>query len=69
MIITDKIIDEAIKKAGKDQYGQTKIINLQIECLFPNNIVEVREYLKVSKKYMLSTYGWKYGTYKAICLR
>ena len=69
-MLTDEIIDVAIKMANKDQYGQTPIFNKTIQNLFPNeNIDDVIEYLKTSKKYTLSTYGFKYGTYKAITLK
>jgi len=68
-MITDEMISDAIKNAPKDQYGQTKVMDKQIARLFPDNVKEVEEHLKTSKKYMLSTYGWTYGTYKAICLR
>lgn len=69
-MINDEIIANAIKNAGKDQYGQTPIINKQICSLFPNEDEKmIVDYLKTSKKYCLSTYGWRYGTYQAISLR
>lgn len=69
LIITDEIIRIAIQNAPKDQYGQTPIMEKQVSRLFPNNIKEVEEFLKTSEVYCVSTYGWKYGTYKAIYKR
>lgn len=69
-MINDEIIENAIKNAKKDQFGQTPISGKTISALFPNEDKEIiAEYLKTSEKYCLSTYGWKYGTYQAISLR
>lgn len=68
-MITDADIQQAINDAPKDQYGQVRIVDLQPSRLFPNRINECIVCLRNSEKYMLSTYGYKYGTYKAICLR
>jgi len=69
MKITDELITEAIENTSRDQYGQTITMNKQVNRLFPDNIEEVEEYLKTSKRYTTATYGWKYGTYVAICER
>lgn len=68
-MITDEMIDIAIKNAPKDQYGQTRAIDKQPSRLFPDNTKEVLEHLKTSKKYMISTYGGNLGIFQAICRR
>lgn len=70
-MINDTIIAEAIRCANKDKYGQTPVFNKQVCHLFSKDMHdEVIEYLKISPKYELSTYGNSIiGIYKAISLR
>jgi 5-methylcytosine-specific restriction endonuclease McrBC regulatory subunit McrC len=69
-MITDQMIAEAIENSPRDQYGQIIMMDLQIKRLFPDlDEEEVKKHLETSEMYQLSTYGWKYGTYKAICKR
>lgn len=68
-MITDEMITEALNNAPKNRYGQTNTIDKQPSRLFPYDTEEVINHLKTSKKYMLSTYGWTYGTYRAITIR
>jgi hypothetical protein len=67
--ITDSLIKQRIEATSRDQYGQIKIINCTPSALFQGRESEVIEHLKSSVAYKLDTYGWKYGTYKAITRR
>jgi hypothetical protein len=68
--ITDEMIDEAIKKAPKDRYGQTSTHEMMVHNLFPGidkSLIE--KHLETSPKYMLNTYGGQIGIFKAIARR
>jgi len=68
MKITDALITELIEATDRDQYGQIKIFNCTPYSLFGERQEEFIEFIKTkSKQYTLSTYGWKYGTYQAVC--
>lgn len=70
MKITDALITERIQATSKDQYGQIKMINCTPTALFKGQEEELINFLKnESKLYTLSTYGWGYGTYSAVCLK
>ena len=69
IVINDELIAEAIKRVDKDQYGQTRQFDCTPYDLFPDKELRdlVVEYLESGKsKYRLQTYGWRYGTFKAI---
>lgn len=71
ILINDELIAEAIRRAKKDQYGQTIKMNCTPSQLFPDKEMRdlVIEYIESGEsKYSLQTYGWKYGTYKAISI-
>lgn len=67
--INDKLIADAISRAGEDQYGQVYQMDCMPSQLFPDKEIRdlVLKYIDSGKsRYKLQTYGWRYGTYKAI---
>jgi len=66
-LVTDEIIDQAIKSADRDQYGQVNTFDMTISRLLPkHDKQEVVEFLKTSTKYRLSLYGGSLGQFYAI---
>jgi hypothetical protein len=62
--IEEKLVDY-FKKCSVDKYGQVKVIDLY--NLFKDSTNDVIEYVKTNDELLrITTYGWRYGTYKGI---
>jgi len=53
-----------VTNASSDRYGQLK--TMDVYSVFKDRTKEVLEYLKTNPIIKVNTYGWTYGTYKAI---
>lgn len=59
-----KSLIDYVTNANADQYGQLK--TMDVYAVFGEKTDEVLEYLKKDPIVKVSTYGWRYGTYKGI---
>jgi hypothetical protein len=63
--ITDRLID--LHKNGRtDEYGQLSISSFDIYSLFGNEPNEIVEFGVKHGLFEVSTYGGRYGTYRAV---
>jgi hypothetical protein len=63
LYIRESIVDY-VTNASADGYGQLK--TMDVYSVFKDRAEEVLEYLRQDPIIRVSTYGWRYGTYKGI---